>query len=342
VIIPGKDARLLPYGSTNLGMPLNLADELIVPNDRFFVRSNGSTPEIDAETWRLVVTGLVDRDLSLSLAALKALPQRTVTSWIECAGNGRSRYRPVAEGTTWRNDAIGNAVWTGTSLGHVLREAGIGEGAVEIVSQGADLADMRRGLPIGFAHDPNVMLVWEMNGEPLPAAHGGPVRLLVPGWGGIASTKWLASLEVIDRPFVGHYQGELYVVISPDGEKLLPVREMPVKSVIVTPNEGDTIAAGPATLTGFAWSGYGGITHVDVSVDGGHSWVTATIMERAGPLSWVRFAYEWDARPGETRLRARATDQRGLTQPIKATWNEKGYLMNEIHEVTITVTASPR
>lgn len=335
--MPGKDPRLIPYGSTNLGTPLDLVDGLIVPNELFFVRSNGPTPSLDRDTWRLAVGGLVDRPLSLSLADLMAMPRRTITAFVECAGNGRSRFRPQAEGTTWRNDAVGNATWTGAPLGHILDRAGVRDGAVEVVSQGADLSDMRRGLPVPLARDPDVMIVWEMNGEPLPIPHGGPVRLLVPRWGGIASTKWLVGLEVIDRPFVGHYQGELYVMISPAGERLLPVREMPVKSIIVAPADDQVLAAGPATITGYAWSGYGGIARVDVRTDGGGAWTEATIVDRAGPLSWVRFAHEWTAVAGQVRLSARATDERGLTQPATATWNEKGYQMNAVHEVTVRV-----
>jgi DMSO/TMAO reductase YedYZ molybdopterin-dependent catalytic subunit len=337
VAIPGKDPRLIPYGATNLGMPLDLVDGLVVPNSLFFVRSNGPTPAIDPATWRLDVDGLVERPLSISLDDVKALPTRTVTSFLECAGNSRSRYQPEAEGTPWRNDAIGNAIWTGTSLANVLDLAGIRDGAVEVVTQGADLPDMRRGLPLANSRDPDVLLVWEMNGDPLPMAHGGPVRLIVPRWGGIASTKWLIRLDVIDRPFVGHYQGDLYLLVSPSGEKLLPVREMPVKSIIASPAEGAVLSAGPATLAGYAWSGYGGIVRVDVSTDGGAIWHQATITERAGSLAWVRFAYTWTALPGQARLRARATDERGLTQPANAAWNEKGYQMNAIQEVVVTV-----
>jgi hypothetical protein len=142
----------------------------------------------------------------------------------------------------------------------------------------------------------------------------------------------------VDRPFVGHFQGELYILISPAGERLLPVREMPVKSVIASPTDGATIAPGPATISGYAWSGYGGIARVDVSCDAGATWTAAAIVERSGPLSWVRFEHVWPAVAGPARLQVRATDERGLTQPVRAAWNEKGYQMNAIHEVQVTVT----
>jgi DMSO/TMAO reductase YedYZ molybdopterin-dependent catalytic subunit len=198
---------------------------------------------------------------------------------------------------------------------------------------------MRRGLPISTARDPNVMLVWEMNGEPLPAAHGGPVRLLVPRWGGIASTKWIVELQVTDAPFVGPYQGDLYVLISPTGEKLLPVREMPVKSIVT--NLKSSIPAGPTEIKGYAWSGYGRIERVEVSLDGGETWADAALDNSAGPLAWASFSYLWNATPGMARIQTRATDQRGLTQPVNAVWNEKGYQMNAIQQVESSKWISP-
>ncbi len=335
--MPSKDPRLIPYGETNLGTPPELLDSFVVPCDRFFVRSNGPTPTLDPATWRLRVTGSVERELALSLADLQALPHRTVTAFLECAGNSRTRFAPPAEGTPWKNDAVGNAVWTGTSLRHVLDAAGIRETAVDIVTQGADLPDMRRALPVPIARDPDILLVWQMNGEPLPTAHGGPLRLLVPRWGGIASTKWLVGLESLDRPFTGHYQGELYVLVSPGGDKLAPVREMPVKSVITHPLAGTALSPGTITIAGFAWSGFAGIARVEVSTDGGEHWTEATITERAGPLAWVRWELPWHAQPGPARLRSRATDERGFTQPWVPAWNAKGYQNNAIDCVDVVV-----
>ncbi|MDP9354341.1 MAG: molybdopterin-dependent oxidoreductase, partial [Chloroflexota bacterium] len=210
----GKDLRLTPYGTTNLGTPPELladVDGLTVPNDRFFVRSNGPTPIISPETWRLRIGGLVERELILSLTDLQVMPGRTLTAFLECSGNSRSRFVPTAEGTPWQDDAVGNATWSGVSLPTVLDLAGLRDEAVEIVSQGGDFTGMQRGLPLPVARDPDTLLAWEMNGEPLPLPHGGPVRLLVPGWGGIASTKWLVGLEVIDRPFDGPWNTDSYV-----------------------------------------------------------------------------------------------------------------------------------
>jgi DMSO/TMAO reductase YedYZ molybdopterin-dependent catalytic subunit len=335
--IPGKDSRLIPYGSSNLGMPLVLIESLVVPNDLFFVRSNGPVPEIDPDSWRLHIDGNVERVVDLSLENLKALPFRTITSFLECAGNSRSRLDPPAEGTEWKNDAAGTATWGGTSLRNVLDAAAVKPETVDLVSQGGDMPGMQRGLPIQIARDPNTMLVWEMNGEPLPVPHGGPVRLLVPRWAGIASTKWLVGLTASEAPFAGFWNYDNYTLITAAGEHVLPVREMPVKSIISRPTTGSTVSPGPQDVIGYAWSGYGAISRVEISSDGGQTWERADIVEQAGPLAWVRFAFRWTTVTGEAKLRSRATDERGLTQPEKALWNAKGYLNNSIYEIDLTV-----
>ncbi len=332
----GKDSRLTPYGATNLGMHLGLVDGFYVPNDRFFVRSNGAIPQIDPATWSLTVDGEVTNSLTFSLAELEDMPQMEIPAFLECTGNGRSRFDPVAEGTTWKNDAAGNAVWGGVRLRNLLIAAGIHDAGIEVVSQGSDLATMQRGLPLGVALQPTTLIALRMNGEPLPAVHGGPARLLVPGWAGIASTKWLNRLTVSDTPFVGPFQGDLYVVYDADGVPIQPVREMPVKSIVVSPEQGATLKDSPI-VTGFAWSGFGGIETVETSLDVGASWKPATIVEEAGPFSWVRWEQPLDLASGSYELCARATDRRGLMQPWKAFWNQKGYFMNEIQRITFTI-----
>jgi DMSO/TMAO reductase YedYZ molybdopterin-dependent catalytic subunit len=336
-----KDSRLIPRDRTNFESRPDLFSGLVTPNELFFIRSNGPVSvEIDPDTWRLNVAGQVERELSLSLADLQAMPARTVTAFLECSGNSRSRFpadpAPV-EGTSWDNGAVGNATWTGTSLANVLEQAGIRNGAVEVVSQGGDFEGMRRSLPIDVARDPDVLLAWEMNSQPLPAPHGGPVRLLVPGWGAIASTKWLSGLDVINYPFEGHYQTDLYVLYDERGAPTGPVTRMPVKSLITVPQGSVAVTRGRQTIIGYAWSGYGGVATVEVSTDGGRTWAEADIVDEAGPYSWVRFACEWDAEPGPALLQSRATDAEGNTQPERAIWNAKGYQMNGIYEIPVFV-----
>lgn len=334
--LAGKDTRLVPYGGNNYGLPVEFQTSFITPTETFFVRSNGPVPEVDPDAWRLEVGGLVDSPLSLSLAELHGFPAVTMTAFLECAGNSRTTFEPKAEGTPWHNDAISNATWTGTPLAGILAQAGVKSEAVEIVCQGLDFAEMRRGLPIANALDPSTLLVWEMNGAPLTVPHGAPVRLLVPGWGGIASTKWLASLMLVDRPFTGFYNANNYVMTSATGEKLAPVREMPPKSIIVEPASGASLPAGKQRVRGFAWSGLGDVARVEVSVDGG-DWFEAAIDQRAGRFSWVEFSFDWNTTPGSHEIRSRATDARELTQPEKPNWNAKGYQMNAIQAVNVTV-----
>jgi DMSO/TMAO reductase YedYZ molybdopterin-dependent catalytic subunit len=334
----GEGARLIPFGSTNFGTPLELVDGITTPNELFFIRANGPISlDIDPAAWRLAVTGLVDTPLELTLDDLQGLPHRTITAFLECSGDSRSRFQPEAEGSQWGNNAIGNAEWTGALLATVLDLAGVQEGAVDIVSQGGDFAEMQRGLPLDKARDPDTLLVWSMNGEPLPAPHGGPVRLLVPGWGGIASTKWIVGLDVIDHPFAGHYNTEAYIIVDEDEYAVRPVTTMPVKSVITDPLPDANITAGAQTIAGYAWSGYGGITKVEVSTDGGATWNEAPIVLAAGRLSWVRFEYPWNAPVGKALLRSRAYDERGLTQPDVVPWNAHGYQMNAVYEVPVSV-----
>lgn len=334
--IPGKDSRLTPYGAANLGMDLGLLDGFYVPNELFFVRSNGAIPEIDAARWRLAVDGEVEAPVELSLSALRAMPQVEQVSFLECTGNGRSRFQPVAEGTTWKNDAAGNAVWGGVRLRDVLALAGVKPSGLEVVSQGGDLETMKRGIPVSLAMEPTTLIALRMNGAELPVAHGYPARLIVPGWAGIASTKWITRLTVSDEPFVGPFQGDLYVVYDADGTPIQPVREMPVKSIISSPDDGGCVMP-DSTVSGFAWSGFGGISKVETSLDDGQSWQRADIVEEAGPLSWVRWVQRLELDPGSYEIVARATDRCGLQQPWKAFWNQRGYFMNEIQRVAFTV-----
>lgn len=332
---------MISYGDGNFGSPLDQIHGLIVPTDHFFVRSNGPVPIFEPDTWRLRIGGLVERPIELTLAELRALPNRTLTAFLECAGNGRTRFDPPTDGTPWKNDAAGNAEWEGVALGDVLDLAGVRPETVEIVSQGGDFARMNRGLPLDVARDPDTMLVWAMNGAPLTPDHGAPVRLFVPGWAGIAATKWLTSLTAIDRPWDGFYNVQNYVLFDAEGVPIRPVRTMPVKSTIATPVDGAVLGAGLGEVIGFAWSGDGAIVGVEVSVDGGETYADAPLIEAAGPRSWVRFRFPWAPEPGRYALRSRARDAAGNVQPETAFWNLKGYQMNAILEVGVTVIARP-
>jgi DMSO/TMAO reductase YedYZ molybdopterin-dependent catalytic subunit len=336
----GVEQPLIPHGGFNFGTPPNLVDGLDVANDAFFIRSHGPSAQLDDPSqYRLEIGGHVDNPLTLTLDDLKAMPQRTYQAFLECSGNGRGFYSPVAKGGQWRNDAIGNAEWTGVPLRDVLAKAGVKEGAIDVVSQGGDFAEMQRGLPIDTAMGADTMLVMQMNGEDLPAPHGGPVRLFVPGWGGIASTKWLIGLTVLDHTFQGDFNVNNYIVIDALGAVVRPVRAMPVSSAIWTPSVDDEITAGQVPIAGYAWSGLGGIAKVEVSTDNGNTWNEAEITENGGELSWVRFEYTWDAVPGPTGLLTRATDERATSQPGQVPWNQLGYQYNAVQRVLVNVNA---
>jgi DMSO/TMAO reductase YedYZ molybdopterin-dependent catalytic subunit len=191
---------------------------------------------------------------------------------------------------------------------------------------------------MSVAMHPDTMVVWTMNGDPLPVAHGGPVRLLVPGWAGIASTKWLVGLNVQDRPFDGFWNTDNYVFWDASGTALRPIAEMPPNSLIAAPGDGETIEAGTVSVSGWAWSGYGGIQQVQVSVDGGAIWQCAELGTHSG-RGWRRWEHHWQATPGIYRIAARATDERRLTQPDVAAWNGKGYQMNAIQQIAVRVVA---
>jgi DMSO/TMAO reductase YedYZ molybdopterin-dependent catalytic subunit len=336
----GKSPDLISHGSS-FEMPMSGYDEFLTPNDRFFVRANGPlTVDTAPEDWRLTISGKVDNELELSIDDLKSMEPSTITAWVECSGNSRGRFgsdpEPVS-GTPWGNGGIGNVEWTGVRLADLLVSAGLQEEAIDVVSQGGDFEGMRRGLPLAKALDPSVMIVWQMNGEDIPNPNGGPLRLLVPGWGGIASTKWVVNIEVIDHPFDGEFNTDSYVIVDADGAVLRPVQEMGPKSVITSHEPESPVSAGAQKVFGFAWSGYGGVRMVEVSTDGGENWAEATITQEAGPYSWVRFEYDWEAAAGDAVLASRTTDNRALTQPRTVPWNAKGYGMNAIYEIPVTV-----
>jgi DMSO/TMAO reductase YedYZ molybdopterin-dependent catalytic subunit len=170
-----------------------------------------------------------------------------------------------------------------------------------------------------------------MNGEPILPPNGGPVRLIVGGWAGIASVKWPIHLEVVNTPFRGYWNAERYIMVDDSGRILRPVREMPVKSVIAWPGEGERLPLGPTTMFGFAWSGLGQIERVDVSIDGQHTWTSARLIRGEGPLAWTRWEHDWSpSAPGPVTLAARARDSAANVQPTNVPWNKFGYQMNAI------------
>ncbi|HEX5417588.1 MAG TPA: sulfite oxidase [Chloroflexota bacterium] len=319
--------------------------EELTPNDRFFIRANFNIPLIDPRTWSLAVSGAVRDPQTLTLADLRQLPARSLAATMECAGNGRSYLPPPTEGNQFRYGAVSAASWTGTSLSEVLSAAGLSPEVVEIAFTGYDKGyekkagaelHFERSLPLAQALHPDTMLVWEMNGEPLPPEHGGPVRLLVPGWYGVASVKWVAEIRALTEPFAGYFQTKKYIIPRDDGT-ITPVQERRPRSLIAEPVENAVLTAGSVTLRGLAWAGNQPVEQVEVSFDGGDTWQVAQLQPVISAYAWRHWSIDWNAAPGSYVLKSRATDARGRVQPAAGEWNLLGYCNNGIQGVPVVV-----
>jgi DMSO/TMAO reductase YedYZ molybdopterin-dependent catalytic subunit len=324
-----------------------LAGSVIMPNARFYVRNHFGIPKLDPETYRLKVTGLVERTLSMSLRALRTVPSQTRVLTLECAGNGRTLFDPPIEGEKWELGAVSTAEWTGIPLTEVLDRAGVRSGAHEVVFRGADYGTVEgrsepisfeRSLPLDEIRAIDGLLAFAMNGEVLPINHGYPVRLVVPGWYAVASVKWLTEIEVIGEPFTGHYQRDKYrFEWERDGEVVRePVTLQRVRALITEPESNAEIRRGEVAIRGVAWSGAAPIAHVEANA--GEGWQPARLIGDRTRHSWQW----WELithleEPGARTLRVRATDLAGRTQPEQADWNRLGYGNNSVQTVPILV-----
>ena len=328
-----------------------LGDQIgsITPNDRFYVRTHFPVPRIDTTSWRLQIDGEVQRPYELTFDELRSLPTRSFLATIECAGNGRSAMQPPAEGEPWGYGAVGTAEWTGVPLADILAKAGIGHRASEVVITGADhgkVAEINQQIPFARAlrlekaFNRDIILAYAMNGSLLSPEHGYPVRLIVPGWYGMASVKWIDRIEVIADRFAGFYQTIHYVMEHPKhGETTkTPLTAMRVRSLIVSPAAGATLPVGDHLVRGLAWSGEAPVTRVDVSVDGS-KWDSAEFVSSPECYAWRRWEFAWHASsPGQVTLRSRATDAAGGVQPDLPEWNRLGYANNAVQTITVRIT----
>jgi sulfane dehydrogenase subunit SoxC len=311
-----------------------------VPNELFFVRNHTKTPHVDPTTWRLRIDGSgVSNPIELTYDEILALPAVSERKFIECAGNGRSFFSTyngqTASGTPWKLGAIGVAEWTGVRLSTLLERAGVKPTAVDVMPWGLDSLAVRRPIPIDKALADDTLLVYAMNGATLPEDHGFPARLLVPGWVGVANIKWVGRIEVSEEPLLSPWNTTTYRLFGgayPDSPLLT---NQLVKSAFELP-WGATLPAGPRTLTGRSWSGAGLIKHVEVSVDGSTTWRRAELQRPNIPMAWTRWSTPWNPLPGEHRLRARATDDKGNRQPDSVPFNTQGYLYWAVVDHPIT------
>lgn len=335
----------------DLETPVGLLNSFITPNDLFYVRHHMYAPSVDAGNWKLQIDGEVERPLTMTLDELKRLPRATVTVTLECAGNGRAFFDPPVAGIQWEKGAVGTARFTGARLADVLKKVGVNAAGRFVALDGADrpiskMPDFVRSLPIEKAMHTDTVLAYEMNGAPIPALHGFPLRAIAPGWEGAYSVKWLQHIQVIDREHEGFFVKTAYRYpskrvapgASVEAKDMAPLTGLVVKSLITAPLDRTTLKAGTIRVTGFAWAGENDVTRVDVSLDNGATWSPAQLGRERERYSWRQFTYEFRiAAPGFYSLMARATDDKGNVQPIEAQWNPSGYLWNVIDRVRINV-----
>jgi DMSO/TMAO reductase YedYZ molybdopterin-dependent catalytic subunit len=336
----------------NPGMPLEALRHPVTPIGMHYVLVHFDVPVLDAAAHELVVDGSVRTPVRLSMDDLRARPAVTTPVVMECAGSGRAHLTPRPISAPWHDEAVGCAEWTGTPLRGVLEAAGLLDEAVEVVFTGADRGfdrdveqDYQRSLPVADALGDDLLLAYAMNGEPLPPPHGFPLRLVVPGWYGMASVKWLRAITAVADPFEGVQQTVLYTYKRTAEDPGEPVTRKRPRALLAPPGIPEflsrlrRIAPGPTRIDGRAWSGGGAIRRVEFSADDGRTWVDADLDTPAGPHDWVGWTVEWDATPGEHVLSARATDERGETQPLRAedAWNRGGYGVNAVQRVRAVV-----
>lgn len=340
--MPERDLLVLSEEPLNAETRLNEGTPAITPAGRHYVRTHFPIPTGPRS---ILVDGASGTPARISLDEIIALPPRSMVVTLECAGNGRRFLEPNVPGEQWGLGAVGTATWTGASLRDVLRKVAIPPGTVELLFRGADEGVPKdvgrriayeRSLPIGVALADEVLVAYLMEGQPIPPEHGGPLRLIVPGWYGMASVKWLARITLLDAAFIGFFQKDRYVV----GDR--PLREIAPRAILTYPEDGATVERA-LRLIGYAWSGAAPVVRVEMSRDGGKEWAAIpSSFLKAGPslYGWSKFSHELRLLPGldeEWALVVRAVDTAGNTQPLAPTWNPLGYANNAARPTRIRV-----
>ena len=321
------------------------------PAGAHYVMLHFDVPLVDASTWRLEIGGLVARPLTLTLKEVKRRPKVEVPVTLECAGNGRALMKPRPVTMPWFVEGVSTATWGGVSLRDLLAEAGVDTvrgrqlvftGRDRGITKGID-HHYERALPLEEAMRPEMLLAYEMGNHVLPPQHGFPLRLVVPGWYGMASVKWLERITVTAGDFEGYQQKYAYRDTRRPEELGLPVTRMNVRSLFIPPGlpDGDSrrryAALGRHEIVGRAWSGVAPVTAVEFSSDEGRTWRDAQLCRAPAPHVWQRWATTWDAEPGTHVLCSRASDAKGNTQPLEAVWNLQGMGNNSVYRVEVTV-----
>lgn len=347
---PGITPEELQLAARNHGLPLEALRYDITPAGLHYLLIHFDIPHVDVQGWSLQIDGLVEHPMELTLDEIRRRPSVTQTVTLECAGNGRARLEPRPLSQPWLVEAVGNAEWTGTPLAPILEEAGLAGEAIEAVFTGLDRGVQgdieqayQRSLPLGEAMRPEVILAYQMNGQPLLPQHGFPLRLVVPGWYGMTHVKWLRSINLVAEPFQGYQQAEAYRIVESEDDPGTPVSRILPRSLMIPPGIPDffsrrrRVRQRTVELRGRAWSGWGAISRVEVTADGGITWADAILDEPASPHGWRGWTYQWEAEPGDHRLGSRAHDESGNLQPLEQPWNLQGMANNMVQWVDTEV-----
>jgi sulfite oxidase len=351
---PHEEGMILrSFRFIDLESPVEYFNTWLTPIPRFFVRNHMYEPtELDAGDWRVSVGGEVEKPLTLSLAELSKIEAHSVVNTLECAGNGRTLYRPQVPGIQWGKGAVGTARFSGPRLRDVLLRAGVKPAGKHVMFRGLDevpgkVPPFIRSIPIEKALDADTLIATHMNGSPLTKHHGFPARALVPGWIGSASCKWLTEIRVLESPFVGNFMSPGYSLpnhpVKPGEtvrpEDTHPITALNVKSVIAGPSDGSNPKAGALLAHGVAWAGEANIAKVEISIDGGVNWNPANLGRDRSRYAWRLWSYESKIlKPGDYTIQSRATDSQGRVQPTTPLWNPGGYLYNVIDQVNVHVS----
>jgi len=341
----------LRLATRNHGLPLEMLRHDITPPGLHYLLVHYDIPFVDPTSYRLRIDGAVRTVLEPDLDGLRTRPQVTRTVTMECAGNGRARVSPRPVSQPWLDEAVGTARWTGTPLAGLLREAGVADDAVDVVFSGADHGiergveqDYQRALPIADALGPDLLVAHTMNGGLLPPQHGAPARLVAPGWYGMAHVKWLVRITVLTEPFTGYQNAVAYRVAEDADDPGEPVSRILPHALLIPPGFPDfqtrtrVVERGVHRLSGRAWSGFGAITRVELTDDGGATWHDADVGAHDDPRAWCAWAWTWHAtRTGPQELRVRATDSAGHVQPTGQHWNRQAVGNNHVQQVRVLV-----
>jgi len=353
VDIPGEDGLIVrSFRFVDLETPVEYFDTWLTPVPHFFVRNHMHEPsELNPEDWRLTIGGEVEKPLTLSLAELSKIETHEVVNTLECAGNGRSLYRPQVPGVQWGKGAVSTARFSGPRLRDILQRAGVKTTGRHVMFRGLDevpgkVPPFIRSIPVEKALDSDTLIATHMNGAPLTRHHGFPARALAPGWIGAASCKWLTEIRVLEKEFEGNFMSPGYRfpnqpakpgdAVKPEDTHVMTA--LNVKSAISRPSEGAKVKGSKVSIHGTAWAGEADIAKVEVSTDGGTTWSVAKLGHEQAHYAWRLWTYDWKtAKSGEYIVMSRATDTQGRLQPATPVWNPSGYLYNAVDQVKIRV-----